>query len=119
MSDEINVSVSLQCDNGFFEFQRSLSASVDQAASGGCGGVQEIGTSEESLVVGDVSTAGLAFFRNLDETNFIKIGPDSTGIVDFVKLIPGGFCVIPLATGTVKAIADTAACKLEYYILEA
>lgn len=118
MSNEINIQTSLSCNNGYFSFNRSANETVDQSASGAHGGIQEIGTSEESLVMGDISTSGMAYFRNLDDTNFVKIGPDSTGLVDFIKLKPGEFCLVRLATSTIKAIADTAACKLEYYILE-
>ncbi len=36
-------------------------------------GVQSIGTTEESLVLGDVTSIGWVVIRNLDATNFVRI----------------------------------------------
>lgn len=93
--------------------------SFDQANPGQGGTTQPIGTGAETVVVTDLTTEGWCFMRNLDDTNFIEIGPDSGGQVDFMKLLAGEFAVFPLAPGTViKATADTAECLLQTIVLE-
>ena len=84
------------------------------------GGVQTIGTSAETVVVSaDLTAYGYAYFRNLNATNFITIGPDSTGQIDFLKLLAGEYAIVPLKPGiTIKATADTAACDLQYLVYD-
>lgn len=78
-------------------------------------GTQEIGTSEEALTVGDVSSLGLVVIKNLDETNFVEVGLTASYTI---KLLPGQACLFPPA-GTLYAKANTAACDVEYYVFPA
>ena len=120
MADELNLSISLAFAKGNLSGSRSVSDTIDVAGGAMIHAVQTIGTSAETIVIqAEIATAGYAFFRNLDANNFVKLGPDSAGLVDFVKLMPGQCAVLPLATTTIKAIADTASCNLEYWIIEA
>jgi hypothetical protein len=121
MANEITYSGELTIINGTFTPPPyPISGSADQAAAGVCYDVQNVGTSEETLDLGNVTTAGWAFFKNLDDTNFVHIGPDASGIQNFIKLKAGEACgPIPLATTTIKAKADTAAVELEYIVYEA
>jgi hypothetical protein len=58
------------------------------------------------------------FVRNMDVTNFVKIRAGS-GLTDLIKLKPGEFALFRLMTGiTPYAIADTAACDIEFCIIE-
>ncbi len=75
-------------------------------------GIQNIGTSEEALNVGDVSDIGLIILINRSDTNFIQVG--LTGSYT-IKVKPGEFCCFT-PDGTITAIADTAAVDVEYYI---
>lgn len=75
-------------------------------------GIQAIGTSEEALNVGDVSSVGLIVLINRDDTNYVEIG--LTGSYS-IKLKPGQFAIFPPA-GTMTAAANTAEIDLEYYI---
>lgn len=75
-------------------------------------GTQTIGTSEETLDVGDVSSSGLIVVKNLDDTNYVEIG--LTGSYP-IKLKPGQFCVFP-PTGTIYALANSADCDVEFYV---
>ena len=121
MANEITLTGTASVSNGNFKFTwRPGSLSVDQTNGLVSGGVQTIGTSEETVSIsGDLTSYGYMFVRNLDDTNFIEIGPDSTGIVDFIKLLAGEWGIFPIKGGiTVKAQADTAACNLEYYVLD-
>ena len=81
--------------------------------------VQEIGTSEEALDVGDISTLGWIMFFNQDVTNFVEIRPGSA-VADFLRIEKREFSgPMRLAqNATLYAIADTAAVKLEYLLIE-
>ena len=78
---------------------------------------QLIGTSQEAIVLGDVTTPGWAMFVNRDTTNFITLLVASSGAV-FAKLKPGEFALLRLGSGAQVpyALADTAACLMEYLI---
>lgn len=80
-------------------------------------GVQEIGTSEEALSIGDVGTAGYVLLINRDATNFVELRPGS-GLADLVKVKAGEFALFRLALEGPYAIADTAACEVEYIVIE-
>lgn len=122
MADEITVSSSLIVDNGSFDPAWSTgSQSVDQAAAGGgAPGFVNIGTSEEAISFGDVSTPGWAFIRNIDATNYVDIGPDSGGsMVAACRLKPGeGFAIRLHPSSTWRGQANTAAVDLVFAVLE-
>jgi hypothetical protein len=70
--------------------------------------------------MGDVLTAGYAFFRNLDTVNFVHVGIDVGGtFYPFLKLFPGQVGIAPLGTNSPYARFDTLAGLLEYGILNA
>lgn len=94
---------------------------TDQTTVGIYSNTQTIGTTAETVTIGaDIVAHGMCFVKNLDDTNFIEIGPDSTGIVNFFKLLPGKWAWFPLhPSATVKAKADAADCKLFIKLLDA
>lgn len=118
MADEVTGIATMQFAKGNVSaLKRTLSFSVDVSGDKYVSNVQEIGTSEEALEVGDVATAGWMWGRNLDSTNFIKLRMGS-GAADLVKVKAGEPFLFRLAGNTPYAIADTAACDLEYTIVE-
>jgi len=122
MADEIKVHVSLNVENGYYKWSYAPGqVSIDQAAIGADSRVQEIGTSEENIDVGDVSTEGLVLMRNLDTTNFVTYGPQvGTGNMEAMgKIKPGEVALWRMLPGAqLRAKADTAAVKLFRVILE-
>lgn len=78
---------------------------------------QNIGTSEEAISLGEVTSPGWAFFVNRDETNFINLKVATGGAI-FAKIKPGEVALLRLGSGAQApyAIADTAACQLEYQV---
>lgn len=80
---------------------------------------QEIGTSEEALDLGDISTGGWFFARNLDTTNYVELR-SGTGATDFVRLNAGEFCLFRISgdASAPYAIANTAAVDLEYALVQ-
>lgn len=81
------------------------------------GGIQNVGTSAENLAVGEISSEGWGFFRNMDDTNYVEIGWDATGFQSAFKLLAGDVAVVPLNPArTWQAQANTAAVNLYFQI---
>ena len=123
MANEFTMTGLLKIDKGFKQDTKNVSnLRLDQTGDGSVGGGQNIGTSAEAIDLGDVSTLGLYYFRNLDDTNFVEIGQDvgGGGFEAFLKLKAGEFSVGRFAAlpGTLQAKADTAAVELQYTIYE-
>ncbi len=79
--------------------------------------IQSVGTAEEAIGKGELGTLGYGVFRNLDATNFITLRA-ATALASGIKLEPGDYCVFRLGGNAPFAIADTAACLMEYLIVE-
>lgn len=76
-----------------------------------------IGLVEEEITLDeDITVPGMLYVRNDDPTNYIKLG-FATGVYT-VQVFPGEQGCVPLMTTTTSffAIADTAACEIEYEI---
>ena len=119
MANEISLSFRMGVTNGNYD-PGTISVSnqlIDQAAAGAVEGIQNIGTSEETLGVGGLSTKGWIFMRNLDATNYIEAGFATT--VYGIKL-EAGECAMFRTGGsaTIYLKANTAACNLQYRWLE-
>jgi hypothetical protein len=122
MADEIRANLSLTVTKGSLSLSKLFNDTADMAGTKYSAGCQSIGhAAHEALVVsGDIATAGWAYFRNTDATNFVQVGVDvSTAFHPLVKLLPGEACVLRLATTAVYAKADTAAVDLDYVVFEA
>ena len=79
-------------------------------------GVKSIATSATAIPLGGITSCGWAFFYNSDATNFLAIRNGSGG-ADVIKLKAGEIAMLPLLDACVPyAIADTAACLLEFLI---
>lgn len=79
---------------------------------------QNIGITEEAITLGEVTAPGWALFINRDETNFIELRVATSG-AKFAKLLPGEFALLRLGSGATApfAIADTAACQMEFFLI--
>jgi len=124
MASEITISMTIACINGDYNYRRSLSGEqFDQAAQGASSGIQEIGFGgHEAIEVADLGTEGWLFMRNLDDTNFVDFGIEVAAAFEPVgRMEPGEPAMFRLskdAGATLFAQADTAACNVEYMILE-
>lgn len=78
---------------------------------------QSVGTSEEAINLGEVGAPGWFFAVNRDETNYIELKV-ATGASIFAKLKAGEFCLVRLGSAAQApfAVANTAACQLEYWV---
>jgi hypothetical protein len=117
MANELSYSISAtETKNGvtFSKSFTSLLASV--SGDSPISNLQTIGTSDETLDIGDISTVGFIFAKNLDSTNYVQIG--YTSGTYFGRLKPGEACGIRLdaSVTAVHAKANTGAIKLEYLL---
>ena len=112
MASEITVGAYFRVINGNLKDEFNIgNQTITQTASGGpTPGYFTLGTSEETIAFGELSTKGWCVIHNLDATNFIKFG-FSTGVYGG-KLLAGEACVFRLNTTSLYMIADTAACKV-------
>lgn len=81
-------------------------------------GTLSVATSATAIPLGGVTAPHWAYFLNQDATNFLKIRNGAAG-ADLLKLKPGECAFCPLYdSATPYAIADTAACLLEYLLIQ-
>ena len=80
---------------------------------------QAIGTSEEAIGLGEVTSLGWAFFINRDATNYLEIRSGTGASNDIIKLLAGEFAMFRFGSDVTApfAIANTAACQLEGMIV--
>ena len=116
MANELNLTLSLLYTKGLAVFDRSITNQITVTGTAVTHDVQNIGTTEETLALGDVSPSGFAFFRNLDGTNYVELGK-ATGVYA-VKLKAGEWSLLRLDTwSSIFAKANTAAVDLEYMLI--
>lgn len=120
MAGELKITIIGKLNNGGYKVDWSNGQkSIDQSAVGAASGVQSVGTSAENIDGGDVSTPGYLFLKNLDSTNFVEFGVDSSGFVKVGKIEAGEeACFRVAASTTVQLKADTATCKVAYILTE-
>jgi len=118
MANEITYSFNILLKNGNLNDQfASSSKTADQSAANLIRNVQNIGTTEEALALGDVATPGFAVFQNLDGTNFVEVGSYVAGtFYPFLKLKPGEMQMVRIGVAAPYAKADMAAIDLFYII---
>ena len=82
-------------------------------------GKQSIGITEEAIDIGSLTAPSWALFINRDATNYIELKVATGGAI-FAKLLAGEPALLRLGSGAQApfAIANTAACILEYIIIE-
>ena len=121
MANEINFNGSISIRKGnYVDTFNPGSITMDLADPRGDGGVQEIGTgaSGEAFGVTDVTSGGVFFFRNLDDTNYVEIGIQvSSTFYPFLKLLAGEYAIGRLGTAAPYGKANSAVVDVQYRIL--
>lgn len=118
MANEITVTAGLSVSNGYLKHTAATTTRQFTQTTARAGAVcQDIGTTEETVALGDV-VPGYVLATNLDTTNFVSLRFVSSG-ANAVKLVAnGGFALFHLGAGvTLYAIADTAACKVKFDVV--
>lgn len=119
MANELIVTVSAQFAKGGVAARPIGSGplSINVAGSKFVSAVQNITTTEVAIGIGGLGTLGYAVFHNLDATNFLTIRM-ATAVTTGLKLKPNEWSLVRLGGNAPFAIADTANCLLEYWIVE-
>lgn len=128
-ANEITAAVTLTATKGYLSIQRAISAQWDltNAYPNVGGQTQTIGTNWEAVTVGDVTTKGWAWFRNLSTNNTISIGvlcATDTNYVEFIRMKPGRYGLMTLGTNGIYAVTtisgtnETTGSVLEKVILD-
>lgn len=76
-----------------------------------------VGTSEEALELGEISTVEFVVIKNTDGTNYVEVDCDFVTTFDTDIQIDAGKSAIFKPSGTVKVKANTAACIVEYIVI--
>lgn len=124
MAAEITVAALLEYDNGIVDVNGPLVNGIrfDISGSKYVKTLQQIGITEEALQLGETSgSLGWALIKNIDNTNYVELKTGTGGIV-FAKLPPkGGIALLHFGSGVTApfAIANSAACLVEIFILSA
>jgi hypothetical protein len=116
MADELSIALSISETKNSVTTARSFTDSFDVSGTPLISAVQNIGTSDETLSLGDVTSLGYIFLRNVDATNYVEIG--YTSGTYFGKLKPSEFAVLRAGAGltAIHAKANTAAINLDYVV---
>lgn len=121
MANEVTLAFRLDYTSSNKRIQIEIpSANVTVSGSRFTHTVQSVGTSEEALELGDISTGGLCFLRNHDTSNYVEVR-SGTGATDFIRLNAGEFAFFRMS-GDASApygIANTAAVNLEILFIAA
>jgi len=118
MANEAIVSVSLQFKKGNVDHTLSDAAKTfDVTGTRYIRAVQNVGTSEEALDMGDITDPGWAYFRNLDSSNYVEIRA-ATGDTACIRINAGESCCFRLIATAPFVIANTGAIDLEYMIVQ-
>jgi len=120
MSAEIKVTMALVARKGGSNPGLDMGTfSVTWAGNNHLHNRQNVGITEEALVLGDCGTGGYLIMVNRDATNYVTVRA-ATGATGLVRLKAGeGACFRLDAAATAPfVIANTAAVEVEYVLLE-
>lgn len=121
MASEITAVTGITVNKGNISFTRAVNQSIDMSGTHFSWQVQNIATTQEQLVIAaDVATNGVAWFRNLDLTNYVEIGLYISSVFyPLLRLKPGETARARLSPGVaVYAQAHTLAVDLEHIVVE-
>jgi hypothetical protein len=115
MANELTLSISASFAKSSILFNKAFSGQVTVSGTYPIATAQNIGTSDETLDLGAVATAGYLVLKNRDATNYITLGEDGSSYP--IKLKAGEFAIVRWNGAAVHAKANTAACDLEYLLI--
>lgn len=121
MAGEIRVSVSLNVSNANYVEQFNKSISVDQSTPFGTSPGIIATTTDTAIDLSVLSSPGWCVLFNIDDTNYVVVGPDngSGAMVPTWILGPGEFASMRLyPTVILRCQAHTADCDLQTLFLE-
>ncbi len=119
MANEIQLACSLNVSKNGATATGTYSGTITMAGDNLISNVQSVGTSNEAILLGDVTATGMCIFlKNIDVTNYVEIFSDSGNLNLISKLTPGMPCVL-FPNAAIYARANTGACNLVVVACEA
>jgi hypothetical protein len=119
MANEITQNIKVSATKGGATVTIDSRERFDMAGADMTQATQNIGTTAETLSLGDITGAPRQLaIKNLDATNFVEIGGDSGLTVFKLKIRPLDCAVFEPSSGTVYAKADTASCLVQFVAIE-
>lgn len=116
MANEINLGIQFSFAKSGAGVAKSFSGQITVSGNYHVSGVQNVGTVDETVALGDIATNGWLFLRNLDSTNYVLCGADGSSYP--IKLKAGEAVCVRFNGAAVHLKADTAACRVEYALVE-
>lgn len=115
MAKEILLGVTITFKKGGAQVSRSESIAVNVTGDAFSHETQSIGTSNVALALGTaLGTPGYIFIKNLDAVNYVEVGNTNA----YAIKLKAGEVALYRHDGTPFAKANTAACLVEYLIIE-
>tara|TARA_Y100000310_G_C20000604_1_gene498311 strand:- start:148 stop:513 length:366 start_codon:yes stop_codon:yes gene_type:complete len=120
MANELTVTVSLAFDKGGVAASKAFTdVQFDVSGAKLAWVVQNIGTGADvALKLGDMTTPGYMLVKNLDDTNYVTIGGAASLATQTIRLNAGEVALFRHMGTAPVASADTAACNIEYLLIE-
>jgi hypothetical protein len=117
----VTITARLGLENGEFKTERNPGRlTADQTTLASVANIQTIGITYEAIALGDVTTEGWCYLRNLDAANFVDVGTDGgAALVPCMRLLAGEVALFRISTNALFALADTAPCQVDVMIFEA
>lgn len=111
MANETQLTGTLSNTKSGVTMTGTVALSITQSGTNSISSIQNIGTTTEALVLGDVTTIGYLMVKNLDATNYVELDLNTpVAGTAFCKILPGEACIIPTRQTTIYGKANTAAC---------
>ena len=115
MANELRIEAQLEYSKSGVKQNKHYSAYADVSGDSFTLVVQEVGTSNELIVIGsDVATWGYVYLKNLDSTNYVEVGLTSSYSI---KLKAGEVAMFR-AAAALYARANTDVVDLEIIVIE-
>ena len=113
MANEITARAALLITKNGIQSANDFTEQSDLTGNAFFSNVQTIGISAEPVFFGDLGSANIALFQNLDPANYVELALDVPATAQvFVKLNPKAVAIIPLKTLAIYAKANAAAVNL-------
>jgi glucose dehydrogenase len=118
MSQELSISASLAFSKSGISSSMQ-SGTLKFTVSGGDyqRATMSVPTSATVLPLGSIGTAGYCIVVNRDATNYVEVYTGTSGVAA-IKLKPGEWAMFRFAVAAPAVKSNTAACVIEYLVIE-
>lgn len=119
MADELKITLSVRFGKSGTLVNETYTDSVTVSGTTFLHNRQQVGTTEEALLLGDAAAGGYCFMVNRDVTNYVEVRLPGTGAAnDGIRLKAGECALFRLGSDATAPfiIANTAPVNVEYWL---